>query len=90
MVFSDFQCPYCKRFSEIMHQLTAGERPELQIIYRHRPLSIHGWARDAAELTDCVALQDKNASWKVHDFLFAHQEGISSKTVLACLGREAL
>ncbi|MGH9582918.1 MAG: hypothetical protein ACRD4O_08290 [Bryobacteraceae bacterium] len=44
-----------------MKQLTAEERPELQIIYRQVPLNIYPWARDAAELTDCVALQDKEA-----------------------------
>jgi protein-disulfide isomerase len=81
VVFSDFQCPYCKRFSEFVHQLTAGERAKIQIIYRQRPLSIHTWARDAAELTECAALQNKGAFWKLHDFLFAHQEEISKESL---------
>jgi protein-disulfide isomerase len=81
VVFSDFQCPYCKRFSNIVHQLTAEERARVQIIYRQFPLSIHPWARDAAEITECVALQDKSAFWKLHDFLFAHQQEFSKDTL---------
>ena len=44
-------------------------------------LSIHPWAREAAELTECVALQDKSAFWKLHDFLFAHREELSQDTL---------
>jgi len=81
VVFSDFQCPYCKQFAETMQQLTPDERARLQIIYRQLPLSMHPWARDAAALTTCVALQDKSAFWKLHDFLFAHQQELSKETL---------
>lgn len=81
VVFSDFQCPYCKRFSEIVHQLTVEERSEVQIVYRQLPLSIHAWARDAVELTECAAMQDKGAFWKLHDFLFVQQEELSKETL---------
>lgn len=81
VVFSDFQCPYCKRFAEIVQQLTPDERSKLQIVYRQLPLNIHSWARDAAALSTCVALQDKSAFWKLHDFLFAHQEELSKDTL---------
>jgi len=81
VVFSDFECPYCKRFAEIVQQLTPEERSQLQIIYRQLPLNIHPWARDAAALSTCVALQDKEAFWKLHDFLFAHQEELSKDTL---------
>lgn len=81
VVFSDFQCPYFKRFAEIVLQLTPEERSKLQIIYRQLPLNIHPWARDAAALTTCVALQDESAFWRLHDFLFAHQEELSKDTL---------
>jgi len=59
VVFSDFQCPYCKTFAEIMHQLTPQERSQVKLIYRQLPLNIHAWATDAAQRTSCVALQDR-------------------------------
>ncbi|HEX7362285.1 MAG TPA: thioredoxin domain-containing protein [Bryobacteraceae bacterium] len=81
VVFADFQCPYCRRFFEIVQQLTGEERSKVQIIYRQSPLNIHAWAHNAAELTECVALQDKGAFWKLHDFLFADQEEISTENL---------
>gem|GEM_PF-6784138 len=51
VVFSDFQCPYCKQFADIVQQLTPEERSKLQIVYRQLPLNIHPWARDAAALS---------------------------------------
>jgi protein-disulfide isomerase len=81
VVFSDFQCPYCKRFSSVLNELTGEERAQVQVIYRQLPLNIHSWARDAAALTICVALEDKSVFWKLHDFIFAHQEEISKETL---------
>jgi len=81
VVFSDFQCPYCKMFSSMVNKLTREEQEQVQIIYRQLPLNIHSWARDAAALTTCVALEDKAAFWKLHDFLFAHQEELSKETL---------
>jgi protein-disulfide isomerase len=83
VVFSDFQCPYCKRFADIMHDLAPEERARLRIIYRQLPLNIHSWALDAAELTTCVALQDKTAFWSAHEFLFANQQQLSKENVLS-------
>ena len=82
VVFSDFQCPYCKRFAGFLNELTADERANLQITYRQLPLNIHSWARDAAALGACVAIQDKSAFWKVHDFLFAEQQDISKENLV--------
>jgi len=42
------------------------------------PLSIYSWARPAAEISTCVALQ---AFWKLHDFLFAQQQDLSPNTL---------
>ncbi|MBV9081781.1 MAG: DsbA family protein [Acidobacteriaceae bacterium] len=80
-VFSDFQCPYCKEFAELMRQLTADERASARVIYRQLPLNIHPWAQDAAELSECVALQNKAAFWKLHDFLFDRQSELSKENI---------
>ncbi|MGH9653060.1 MAG: thioredoxin domain-containing protein [Bryobacteraceae bacterium] len=80
VVFSDFECPYCRRFAEIFNRLTPQERSRVRIVYRQFPLKMHPWARDAAELTDCVALQNKGAFWKLHNFIFANQQEISKES----------
>jgi len=81
VVFSDFQCPYCKRFADLVNGLTQEERAKLRTTYRQLPLNIHAWAQDASELSACVALQDKAAFWKLHDLLFAHQQELSKETI---------
>ncbi len=81
VVFSDFQCPYCRRFAGFLNDLTPEERQKLQITYRQLPLNIHSWAQDAAALSACVALQDNAAFWKLHDFLFANQQELTKETV---------
>lgn len=92
VVFSDFQCPYCKRFAEFMNRLSAEERAKLQVTYRQLPLNIHAWAQDAAAVSACAALQDKGAFWKLHDFYFTRQQDFSKETLvdksLEFLGRE--
>ncbi|MBV9085035.1 MAG: thioredoxin domain-containing protein [Acidobacteriaceae bacterium] len=81
VVFSDFQCPYCKRFAGFMNELTPEERSQLQITYRQFPLNIHSWAQDAPALAACVALQDKAAFWKLHDYFFSEQQELSKETL---------
>jgi protein-disulfide isomerase len=81
VVFSDFQCPYCKKFAKVVDELTPEERAGLEIIYRQLPLKIHSWASDAAELSTCVALQNNEAFWKLHGFLFTQQEELTKETL---------
>ena len=92
VVFSDFQCPYCKQFAELMRQMNAGDRASVRVVYRQMPLNNHAWAHEAAELSECVALQNKATFWRLHDFLFDHQEKLSkqniSQKVMDFLSRE--
>ncbi len=81
VVFTDFQCPYCKRFAGFLSELTPGERSKLQLTYRQFPLNMHSWAQDAAALAACVAMQDRAAFWKLHNFLFSEQQELSKETL---------
>lgn len=55
VVFSDFQCPYCRRFAAVVDSLRV-ERPELRIVERQYPLrSIHPVAEEAAVAAECSA-----------------------------------
>lgn len=53
VVFSDFECPYCRRFAETIDSLHQGH-PEVHIVERHFPLEIHFAAFDAALAAECA------------------------------------
>ncbi len=76
-IFSDFQCPYCARMAKTMNDLSASEGGRLRIPYHYFPLSMHPWARAAAEAAACADRQSGAAFWDLHDFLFAHQRELS-------------
>ena len=68
--FSDFQCPFCRRWHEQVYQpLLAAYPGKIRMVYRHFPLtSIHPDAFAAAEASMCAGEQD--AFWTFHDKLF--------------------
>ncbi|HKI57946.1 MAG TPA: DsbA family protein [Trueperaceae bacterium] len=77
-VFSDFQCPFCKRFAEeVMPELQAKvlDQGDVRFEFHDFPLtSIHPNAMTAAEAAECVtAANDPAAFWTYHDALFASQ-----------------
>ncbi len=74
--FSDFECPYCVRFSQTMNQIIREYPSDVRWAYRHFPLSSHLEARPAAEASECAAEQNK--FWEFHDGLFENQEGLGN------------
>jgi protein-disulfide isomerase len=82
VVFSDFQCPYCKRSAEWLKAETQQfDAKQLRVVYRFFPLSFHPWAKPAAEAAACVAAQSPAAFWKFHDAIFANQASINPGNV---------
>jgi protein-disulfide isomerase len=80
--FSDFQCPFCKRLSDVLEKgLTAEERKDIRLVFRNYPLPMHAWAKDAAEVAACAALQSDAAFWKMHDYLFQNQATLTTENV---------
>jgi len=73
--FSDFQCPFCKRyFDDANKQITDtySKTGKITFAYRHFPLnSIHPNAQKAAEASECANEQGK--FWDYHDLLFNNQ-----------------
>jgi len=71
--FSDFECPFCQRFSastlpEIKRDYV--ETGKVRYVFLDFPLeNIHPRARKAAEAAQCAAEQGK--FWEMHDLLFA-------------------
>jgi len=72
--FSDFQCPFCKRFyDETYQQLLSAYPGKIRFVYRHLPLtSIHPEAFPSAEASMCA--NEQNAFAEYHDKLFENQD----------------
>jgi protein-disulfide isomerase len=67
--FSDFQCPFCKRWhDEVYTQLLAAYPGKIRFVYRNLPLtSIHPEAMPSAQASLCA--NEQNAFWQYHDKL---------------------
>jgi protein-disulfide isomerase len=78
-VFSDLQCPACRRTHEIVERPLLEEYgPSIAFHFRHFPLqSIHINARISAEAAECAA--DQGKFWEFIDDTYLHQERISKE-----------
>jgi len=79
--FSDFQCPFCRKFADLMKEVLPAKKDTVRVVFHHMPLSIHSWARPAAVGAACAQLQSSEAFWSLHDQLFQHQEEITATNV---------
>ena len=70
VLFSDFQCPYCREFSATLRKLDPEQKRRTRIVFRQFPLPIHKYARQDAEVTTCTALQSNEAFWALYDYLY--------------------
>jgi protein-disulfide isomerase len=78
VVFSDFQCPYCKAMAETMRENVPRFYPnDVKVIFLDFPLNSHRWARAAAEAAHCLGEQKRTAFWVFHDWIFAHQKEVT-------------
>jgi protein-disulfide isomerase len=73
-VFSEFQCPFCKRVEPTLQELAKEYGNKIRIVWRDLPLPFHQEAPLAAEAAREAYAQKGNAGfWKFHDALFESQ-----------------
>jgi protein-disulfide isomerase len=77
--YSDFQCPACATYYQMVNKLAEEMGEEVLVIYRHYPLSsIHPQAELAAQAAEAAGQQD--AFWTMHDKLFSGQSAWSNQS----------
>jgi protein-disulfide isomerase len=62
--FSDFECPYCRKFADVMREVLPEEKDRVRIVFHHFPLPMHPWARLAAEGAACAQLQSSKSAYE--------------------------
>ena len=80
--FSDFQCPFCRRFwSDTLKDIKTNyiDTGKVYFIYKDFPLSFHPAAKKSAEAVECA---NEQGVWlEMHDKIFEEQNKLGSGTV---------
>lgn len=71
VVFTDFQCPFCAKAADTLHDLLRAYPEHLALVFKNYPLASHPKAELAARAGFAAARQGK--FWEMHDTLFSTQ-----------------
>lgn len=75
VVFSDFECPFCKRAAAELKRIEVGRPGRVKIFFKHYPLAMHVSSVPAALAAEAARMQGR--FWEMHDALFEHQGDLS-------------
>ena len=81
--FSDYQCPYCRRFhSEVLPKIEEEyiSSGKVRYVFRDFPLSFHKKAIPAAVAANCAGEQGKY--WEMNDFLFKNPNKLDTEILI--------
>jgi|GEM_PF-1122198 len=76
--FADFECGHCRAASAMVDRLVK-EKKDLQVVFKHFPLSFHAMATPAAVAAEAAGEQGK--FWEMHDALFATQNMLDENLI---------
>ena len=90
VVFSDFECPFCKRAAFTLEAIAKRYGSALRVVWKHEPLPFHPNAEPAAEFAEEARAQKGDAGfWLAHDALFGLAK-IDRASILSLEGKLAL
>jgi protein-disulfide isomerase len=81
LVFSDFQCPVCRRITDATHQIAEEFPGEVRVQFMQLPLTSHPRAEDAA--VAALAAHRQGKFWEMHDAIFADQRALDDDALAA-------
>jgi protein-disulfide isomerase len=73
--FADYECPHCKRFQPVLHQILDEFRSDVKLYFKNYPLPQHNNARLAAEAA--VAAQKQGKFWQYQDKLWEKSDDLT-------------
>jgi protein-disulfide isomerase len=76
VVYSDFQCPVCRRITDATYQIAEEWPGEVRVEFRQLALSSHQHAVGAA--VAALAAHRQGRFWEMHDLLFANQQALDA------------
>lgn len=74
ILFSDYQCPGCRRLNKRFSALLQQHSPQLAVVVRHLPLAFHAQAEAAARAAVCAA--EQGSFRQFNDLLFAQVDSL--------------
>ena len=78
-MFSDFQCPVCRRITDATHQIPEEWPGDVRVEFRNLPLKMHANAENAA--VAAMAAHRQGKFWEMHDMLFANQQALDQASL---------
>jgi protein-disulfide isomerase len=84
MVWSDFECPHCKRALPVVESVFEKYAPKVRIVHKFYPLTQHAHARAAARAA--IAAQRQGRYWEMERVLFDHQDEQSDRDLARYAG----
>lgn len=89
--YSDFECPFCKKFHSTMKEVFAAYPGKIKWVYRHYPLSFHANAGKEAEATECAyELGGHDKFWQYADKVYERTTSNGTGFALADLPKLAV
>jgi len=79
MLFDDFQCPYCARLVPILEKVMEAYPTQVRVVFKHFPLNMHKFARQAAIAS--IAARNQGKFWPLHDLLFANYNQLNDDKI---------
>ena len=75
--YSDFQCPFCRRASDMLPSLLEEYDGKIKVVFKQFPLPNHNWAKPASIASLCAFEQGNDQFWTYHDLIFKNQREIT-------------
>lgn len=76
--YSDFQCPYCAKGSEVVKQALKEYPGKIRLVFRNLPLPFHKHALTAAKAFTSVCLQDPSLAYSYQNTIFENQDKLAT------------
>jgi protein-disulfide isomerase len=84
VVFTDFECPYCREEAKTLRANLIQNYPkEVRLYFKDYPLPVetHPWAKTAAIAGRCFFQLNPALFWQYHDWIFEQQPQITAENL---------